>query len=47
MEQQLHEACEAQITGAVLESRQAVADPDDFPLGQSACSLDGHCDSGQ
>lgn len=47
MEQQLHEACEAQITGAVQESRQAVTDPDDFPLGQPACNLGGDCDSCQ
>lgn len=47
MEQQLHEACEAQITGAAQESRQAVTDPDDFPLGLPACNLDGDCDSGQ
>lgn len=47
MEEQLHEACEAQIVNAARESQQAVADPDDFPLGPPACDLGGECESCQ
>lgn len=44
MEEELHEVCEAQITGAIRESMQAVADPDDFLLGDPESGLSVGCE---